>query len=95
MKFSTNQLKILSLNSATKTQKCSLRFSPQNQSFSKNREFVTWRVKFSKNRLAILPKFLKAKTSLLGASNHQKILLKNLRDVGPKIKEKIVENRFL
>ena len=69
LKFSTNQLKRLNLISATKTQKCCPRISPQNQSFSKNRGFVTWRIKFSKNKLAILPKFLKAKNSLLGPSN--------------------------
>jgi len=50
--------------------------------------------KVYKNRLAILPKFLKAKNSLFGSNNQLKILLKKLRDVGPKIKEKICEKRF-
>ena len=66
-----------------------------NQPFSKNREFVTWRIKFSKNRLAILPKFFKAKNSLLGPNNQQKILLKKLRDIGLKIKEKNLWKMFL
>ena len=82
------------LFSATKTQQISPWFSPQNQPFSKNRGFVTWRMKFTKNRLANLPKFLNAKNSCLGPNNQQKILLKKLRDVGPKIKEKIVEKYF-
>ena len=54
------------------------------QPFSKNKEFITWTRKFTKNRLAILPKFLKAKNSLLGPNNQQKILLKKFRDIGPK-----------
>jgi len=56
---------------------------------------VTWRIEFNKNDLAILPKFLKAKISLLGPNNQQKILLKKLKDVGPKIKEKSVKNVFV
>jgi len=56
---------------------------------------VTWRIKFPKNRLFILPKFLKAKNILLGPNNQQKILLKKLKDVGPKIKEKSVKNVFV
>ena len=70
-------------------------FSPQNQQFYKNRGFVTWRIKFTKHRLAILPKFLKAKNSLLGPNNQQKILFKKLRDIGPKIKEKSMKNIFV
>ena len=88
-------LEILGLFTATKTQKCSPWFSPQNQSFSKNGGFVTWRIKFTKNRLTILPKFLKAKNSLLGSNNQYKILLKKLRDVGPKNQgKKSVKNIF-
>jgi len=82
------------LFSATKTQHISPWFSPQIQPFSKNKEFITWTRKFTKNRLAILPKFLKAKNSLLGPNNQQKILHKKLRDVGPKVKEKSVKNIF-
>jgi len=82
------------LFSATKTQHISLWFSPQIQAFSKNKGFITCRM-FTKNRIVILPKFLKSKNSLLGLNNQHKILLKKLRDVGLKIKEKNLSKTFL
>jgi len=82
------------LMKATKSQQLSPWFSPQNQLLAKNRGFVTWRIKFTKNRLVILSKFLKAKNSFLGSNNQQKILLKRLRDVGPKIKKNSMKNIF-
>ena len=79
---------------AIKTQHISPWFSPQIQPFSENRGFITWRIKFTKNRLAIFSKFLKAKNSPLGPNNQQKILHKKIKDVGPKIKEKICKIFF-
>jgi len=62
--------------------------------FLKIEDVVTWRIKLTKNRLAILSKFLITKNSLFGLNSQQKIFLKNLRDISPKIKEESIKNIF-
>jgi len=45
-------------------------------------------------RLAILPKFLKAKNSLLGPNNQQKSYSKNTETLAQKSRKKSVKNVF-